>query len=35
MLGSLGWLLASVYLTSILFVLLVLGLIARIFDLSV
>jgi aerobic C4-dicarboxylate transport protein len=35
MLGSLGWLLASVYLTSILFVLVVLGLIARIFDLSV
>src|SRR6516225_9818064 len=35
MLGSLGWLLASVYLTSILFVLVVLGLIGRIFDLSV
>ena len=35
MLGSLGWLLASVYLTSILFVLVVLGLIARIFDVSV
>jgi Na+/H+-dicarboxylate symporter len=35
MLGSLGWLLASVYLTSILFVLVVFGLIARIFDLSV
>jgi Na+/H+-dicarboxylate symporter len=35
MLGSLGWLLASVYLTSILFVLVVLGLIARIFDLNV
>jgi aerobic C4-dicarboxylate transport protein len=35
MLASLGQLLASVYLTSILFVLIVLGLIARIFDLSV
>jgi Na+/H+-dicarboxylate symporter len=35
MLGNLGWLLASVYLTSILFVLIVFGLIARIFDLSV
>src|SRR5215472_9663991 len=35
MLGSLGWLLASVYLTSILFVLIVFGLIARVFDLSV
>jgi aerobic C4-dicarboxylate transport protein len=35
MLASLGWLLASVYLTSILFVLIVFGLIARIFDLSV
>ena len=35
MLTSLGWLLGSVYLTSILFVLIVFGLIARIFDLSV
>src|SRR6516162_6363350 len=35
MLASLGQLLASIYLTSILFVLIVLGLIARIFDLSV
>src|SRR5246500_908280 len=35
MLASLGQLLASVYLTSILFVLIVFGLIARIFDLSV
>ena len=35
MLASLGQLVASVYLTSILFVLIVLGLIARIFDLSV
>jgi Na+/H+-dicarboxylate symporter len=35
MLASLGQLLASVYLTSILFVLIVLGLIGRIFDLSV
>ena len=35
MLASLGWLLGSVYLTSILFVLIVFGLIARIFDLSV
>jgi len=35
MLGNLGWLLASVYLTSILFVLIVFGLIARVFDLSV
>jgi aerobic C4-dicarboxylate transport protein len=35
MLASLGWLLGSVYLTSILFVLIVFGLIGRIFDLSV
>src|SRR5271156_90172 len=35
MLANLGQLLASVYVTSILFVLIVLGLIARIFDLSV
>src|SRR5262244_1461007 len=35
MLASLGKLLASVYLTSILFVLIVFGLIARVFDLSV
>jgi aerobic C4-dicarboxylate transport protein len=35
MLTSLGWLLGSVYLTSILFVLIVFGLVARIFDLSV
>src|SRR6266478_272922 len=35
MLGSLGWLLGCVYLTSILFVLIVFGLVARIFDLRV
>ncbi len=35
MLASLGWLLASVYLTSILFVLIVFGLIARLFELRV
>ena len=35
MLGNLGWLLASVYLTSILFVLVVFGLIARLFELRV
>jgi aerobic C4-dicarboxylate transport protein len=35
MLASLGWLLGCVYLTSILFVLIVFGLVARIFDLRV
>jgi Na+/H+-dicarboxylate symporter len=35
MLANLGWLLASVYLTSILFVLIVFGLIARLFELRV
>jgi aerobic C4-dicarboxylate transport protein len=35
MLGNLGWLLASIYLTSILFVLVVFGLIARLFELRV